>query len=50
MFEAVQMLKGGYKAGDISAHLEVKELIKELDCNIDELILDDIDVPTESLK
>lgn len=37
MFEAVQMLKGGYKAGMISAHLEISALAKELDCEVDEL-------------
>ena len=39
MFEAVQMLKGGYKAGMISAQLEISALAKELDCTVDELIL-----------
>jgi hypothetical protein len=37
MFEAVQMLKGGYKSGIISAHLEVSALAKDLDCTVDEL-------------
>jgi hypothetical protein len=40
MFEAMQMLKGGYKAGIISAHLEILALAKELDCTVDELLFD----------
>lgn len=38
MFEAVQILKGGYKANIVSAHLEMSALSKELDCTVDELI------------
>jgi hypothetical protein len=38
MFKAMQMLKGGYKAGIISAHLEISALAKELDCTVDELL------------
>jgi hypothetical protein len=41
MFEAVQVLKGGYKAGVLSAHIEAKALAEELDCAIDDLILED---------
>jgi hypothetical protein len=40
MFEAVQMLEGGYKAGIISAHLEISALAKELDCTVDKLLFD----------
>jgi hypothetical protein len=40
MFEAMQMLKGGYKTSIISAHLEISALAKELDCTVDELLLD----------
>jgi hypothetical protein len=40
MFKAIQMLKGGYKAGIISANLEASALTKELHCAVDE-ILDD---------
>jgi hypothetical protein len=40
MFEAIQMVKGGYKAGIISAHLEILALAKELDCTVDELLFD----------
>lgn len=47
MFEAIQLLKGGYKAGITSAHLEAKALAKELDCDIDKLVLDSVDVPKE---
>jgi len=39
MFEAMQMLKGGYKAGMISVHLEILALAKELDCAVDELYI-----------
>jgi hypothetical protein len=39
MFKAMQMLKGGYKAGMISAHLEILALAKELDCAVDELYI-----------
>ena len=39
MFEAIQVLKGGYKAGVVSAHLEASALAKELDCAVDEVIL-----------
>ena len=42
MFEAMQMLKGGYKAGIISTHLEIMALAKELDCTVDELMLDGV--------
>jgi hypothetical protein len=45
MFEAVQMLKGGYKAGVVSAHLEISALAKELDCTVDELLLDSDNKP-----
>jgi len=37
MFEAMQVLKGGYKAGILSAHLEVSALAKELNCIVDEI-------------
>jgi hypothetical protein len=47
MFKAVQLLKGGYKAGVISAHLEVAALAKELDCPIEELVLDSVELPSE---
>lgn len=40
MFEAVQTLKSGYKGGIISAHLEATALAKELNCTIEELILE----------
>jgi hAT family C-terminal dimerisation region len=40
MFKAVQMLKGGYKAGIISAHLEILALAKKLDCIVDKLLFD----------
>jgi hypothetical protein len=33
MFEAIQLLKGGYKASVISAHLEAAALVKELECS-----------------
>jgi len=42
MFEAMQMLKGGYKAGIISTHLKIIALVKELDCTVDELMLDGV--------
>jgi len=42
MFEAMQMLKGGYKASIISTHLKITALAKELDCTVDELMLDGI--------
>jgi len=42
MFEAMQMLKGGYKAGIISTHLKITALAKELDCTVDELMLDGV--------
>ena len=32
------MLKGGYKAGIISANLEISALAKKLDCTVDELL------------
>ena len=38
LFKAVQVLKGGYKAGILSAHLEKAALAKELDCEVDELL------------
>jgi len=38
MFKAVQVLKGGYKAGLLSVHLEVSALALELNCKVDELI------------
>jgi hypothetical protein len=37
MFEAVQVLKGGYKAGVISAHLEIAALAKELGCTAEDM-------------
>jgi hypothetical protein len=40
MFEAVQVLKGGYKAGILSVHLEVLALAKDLECPLDELLGD----------
>ena len=42
MLEAVQMLKGGYKASIISTHLEIIALAKELDCTVDELMVDGV--------
>jgi hypothetical protein len=47
MFKAVQLLKGGYKAGVILAHLKVAALAKELDCPTEELVLDSIELPSE---
>ena len=43
MFEAMQVLNGGYKDGMISAHLEVLALAKELDFPIEEAIQDSDD-------
>lgn len=39
MFEAVQVLKGGYKAGMLSAHIEVEALAKELECPLEQLVV-----------
>lgn len=39
MFEAVQLLKGGYKAGVISAHLESSGLAKELGCTQEDIFM-----------
>jgi hypothetical protein len=41
MFEAIQILKGGYKDGIISAHLKASALAKELECTVDDFILGD---------
>lgn len=49
MFEAVQVLKGGYRAGIMSAHLEISALAKELDCTVDELTFDGDDRPIDKL-
>ena len=38
MFKAVQILKGGYKAGMLSANIESAALAKELKCRVDEMI------------
>jgi hypothetical protein len=38
VFEAVQILKGGYKAGMLSAYIETAALAKELECGVDEMI------------
>jgi hypothetical protein len=45
IFKAVQTLKGGYKAGIISAHIENSALAKELGCEVDQLIFDTDDNP-----
>jgi hypothetical protein len=41
MFKAIQILKGGYKAGIISTHLEASALAKVLECTVNDLILGD---------
>ena len=41
MFETVQVVKGGYKAGILSANLETAALAKELDCAVDDMIVAD---------
>jgi hypothetical protein len=46
MFEAIQLLKGGYKAGIISANLEVSALANELECTIAK-IADMVSTPVE---
>ena len=38
MFEAVQVLKGGYKSGVLTANTEVLALAKELDCPVEQLL------------
>ena len=43
MFEAVQVLKGVYKGGIMSANLEVLALAKELDCPVEEVICESND-------
>ena len=40
MFKAIQVLKGGYKDGMISTHLEVLALAKEFDFPIEEAMCD----------
>ena len=39
LFEAVQVLKGGYKGGTLSAHIEITALAKELKCTVEDIIL-----------
>jgi hypothetical protein len=39
LFEAVQVLKGGYKGGTLSAHIEITALAKELECTVEEIII-----------
>ena len=43
MFEAVQVLKGGYKSGVLTANIEVLALAKELDCPVEELLCESND-------
>ena len=43
MFEAVQVLKGGYKSGVLTANIEVLALAKELDCPVEELLCESKD-------
>ena len=38
MFEAMQVLKGGYKGGILTANLKGLALAKELNCPVEELL------------
>ena len=43
MFEAMQVLKGGYNSGILTTNIEVLALAKELDCPVEELLCESND-------